>query len=97
MMWAAVNSDLMVFFQNLVVVLSSAIVIVYPGKEQAALSPENILPSPKRLMLFDNLFDLPREDEHEVDPAWFERQKQRPVQSNDPNLRDWLATEVDAL
>lgn len=48
-------------------------------------------------MPFHERFALPREDQHDVGPAWFERQKQRVVQSHDPNLRDWLATEVDAL
>ncbi|KAI4628470.1 hypothetical protein J4E83_003020 [Alternaria metachromatica] len=48
-------------------------------------------------MSYHDSFELPREDEHNVSPAWFERQKQRPVESHDPSLRDWLATEVDAL
>ena len=48
-------------------------------------------------MLFHERFTLPEEGQHDADPAWFERQKQRPVQSNDASLRDWLATEVDAL
>jgi hypothetical protein len=48
-------------------------------------------------MFFHDRFQLPREDQHDVDPAWFERQKQRSVPSHDQSLRDWLVTEVDAL
>ncbi|KAH6875945.1 hypothetical protein BKA58DRAFT_131945 [Alternaria rosae] len=48
-------------------------------------------------MPFHDRFELPREDEHNVSLAWFERQKKRCVQSHDPSLRDWLVTEVDAL
>jgi hypothetical protein len=46
---------------------------------------------------FHDLFEIPREDQHDVDPAWFQRRKQRSVQKNDPSLRDWLAKQVDAL
>lgn len=48
-------------------------------------------------MPFHDRFELPREDQHDVGSAWFERQKQRLAQSHDPSLHDWLATEVDAL
>ena len=48
-------------------------------------------------MPFHDRFDLPREDQNDVDPAWFDRQKQRPVPNHDQSLRDWLATQVDAL
>lgn len=48
-------------------------------------------------MPFQDRFELLREDQHDVGLAWFERQKKRPVQSHDPSLRAWLATEVDAL
>jgi hypothetical protein len=48
-------------------------------------------------MLFHELFNLPKDDQHVVDPAWFEGQKQRRVHKNDPSLRDWLANEVDAF
>jgi hypothetical protein len=46
---------------------------------------------------FHEQFALPREDQHDVEPAWFERRKQRSVQKNDPSLRDWLVKQVDAL
>jgi hypothetical protein len=46
---------------------------------------------------FHDRFELPREDQHDVDPVWFERQKQRPVRRHDPSLRDWLAQQVNAL
>ena len=48
-------------------------------------------------MLFHNRFDLPRENQHDVDPPWFERQKQRPVQSHDPSLGQWLVVGIEAL
>jgi hypothetical protein len=48
-------------------------------------------------MLFHECFTLPKDDQYIVDPAWFEGQKQRRVQNNDPSLRDWLAKEVDAF
>jgi hypothetical protein len=48
-------------------------------------------------MRFHNRFKLPREDQHDVDPAWFDQQKRRSVQGNDSSLRDWLATAVSAL
>jgi hypothetical protein len=48
-------------------------------------------------MLFHERFSLPKDDQHVVDPAWFEGQKQRRVQYNDPILRDCLAKEVDAF
>lgn len=48
-------------------------------------------------MLFHERFNLPKDDQHVVDPAWFEGQKQRRVQNNDSSLRDWLAEEVDAF
>lgn len=48
-------------------------------------------------MLFHDRFQLSKEDQHGVDPAWFEQQKQRSVQSHDPSLRDWLAAQVNAL
>ena len=48
-------------------------------------------------MLFHERFSLPGGDQHDVDPAWFERQKQRSVQKNDPSLRHWLAAQVDEL
>lgn len=46
-------------------------------------------------LLFHDRFVLPREDQHDVDPAWFERQKQRSAQS--PSLRDWYTIQVNAL
>lgn len=48
-------------------------------------------------MLFHDRFALPRGDQHDVNPAWFERQKQRPVHRHDKSLGDWLAAEVDVL
>lgn len=48
-------------------------------------------------MLFHERFNLPKDDQRVVDPAWFEGQKQRRVQKHDPSLRDWLAKEVDAF
>jgi hypothetical protein len=48
-------------------------------------------------MPFHDQFTLPGGDQHDVDPAWFDKQKQRPIHKNDPTLRDWLAEEVDAL
>lgn len=48
-------------------------------------------------MLFHNRLILSREDQHGVDPAWFEQLEKRSVQSHDPSLRDWLATQVNAL
>lgn len=48
-------------------------------------------------MSFHDRFTLPRDDQHDVDAAWFDKQKQRRVQKNDPTLRGWLAEEVDAL
>lgn len=48
-------------------------------------------------MLFHERFSLPGGDQHDVYPAWFERQKQRSVQKNDPSLRHWLAAQVDEL
>lgn len=46
---------------------------------------------------FYNRFKLPNDDQHHADPAWFDRQKQRHVDKDDPALRRWLADEVDAL
>lgn len=48
-------------------------------------------------MPFHDRFGIPREDQNNVDLVWFERQKQRPVPNHDQSLRDWLATQVDAL
>ena len=39
-------------------------------------------------MLYGDRFQLPSEDQLDVDPTWFERRKQHPVQKNDPSLRD---------
>ena len=52
---------------------------------------------PNIRVLYHDRFESPREDEHNVSPAWFEQQKQRHSQNHDPSLLDWLATEVDAL
>lgn len=48
-------------------------------------------------MLFHDRFTSPKADQHDVDPAWFARQRQRSVHKHDPSLRDWLVAEVDAL
>ncbi|KAG9662292.1 hypothetical protein KCU64_g2050, partial [Aureobasidium melanogenum] len=48
-------------------------------------------------MPYHSHFTLPAADQHDVDVAWFERQKQRSVEKNDPRLRNWLNEEVDAL
>ncbi|KAG9514272.1 hypothetical protein KCV07_g8198, partial [Aureobasidium melanogenum] len=48
-------------------------------------------------MPYHSHFTLPAADQHNVDTAWFDRQKQRPVEKNDPRLRKWLNEEVDAL
>ncbi|KAH0277434.1 hypothetical protein KCU91_g3186, partial [Aureobasidium melanogenum] len=48
-------------------------------------------------MPYHSHFTLPAADQHDVDVAWFEKQKQRSVEKNDPRLRNWLNEEVDAL
>lgn len=50
---------------------------------------------PNTAMPFHDCFVLPREDQHDVDPAWFERQRQRSVENL--SLRDWRNTQIDAL
>jgi hypothetical protein len=54
-------------------------------------------PIPRGEKPFREIFEFPREGQHDVDTAWFERRKQSPVQKNDPSLRDWLVKQVDAL
>ncbi|CAJ2505172.1 Uu.00g125660.m01.CDS01 [Anthostomella pinea] len=47
---------------------------------------------------FYNRFKLPQDDgQHHLDPAWFDRQKQRHVEKDDPSLRRWLVDEVNIL
>ncbi|KAG9849624.1 hypothetical protein KCU98_g4807, partial [Aureobasidium melanogenum] len=48
-------------------------------------------------MPYHSHFTLPTADQHDVDTAWFDKQKQRSVEKNDPRLREWLTIEVDAL
>jgi hypothetical protein len=48
-------------------------------------------------MPFHDRFRLPRDNQQDVDPVWFEQQKQRSVQSDHLSLRNWLDTDVDAL
>ncbi|CAD0088199.1 unnamed protein product [Aureobasidium mustum] len=42
-------------------------------------------------------FTLPSDNQHDIDPAWFDKQKQRFVEKNNPTLRNWLIEQVDAL
>lgn len=48
-------------------------------------------------MPFYERFTLPRDNQHDVDAAWFDKHKRRRFQKNDPTLRGWLVEEVDAL
>jgi hypothetical protein len=48
-------------------------------------------------MLFSERFTLPTSSQHNVDPAWFDKQKQRSVDKNDSTLHNCLVEEVDAL
>lgn len=48
-------------------------------------------------MPYRSTFMLPAADQHDVDAAWLDRQKQLSVEKNDPRLRKWLIEEVDAL
>jgi hypothetical protein len=71
--------------------------IMAPSDRSKTPSASSPRPIPRGGKPFHEIFQLPREDQHDVDPAWFERRKQSPVQNNDPSLRDWLAKQVDAL
>lgn len=48
-------------------------------------------------MQFIGRFTLPQDDQLLVPGAWFDAQKQQPVQKNDPGLRRYLESEIDTL